>query len=140
MTALGGGATTELRERIAAVADRPPIRLEQLPTLPPPGAGPGTAYPFALGGERTILLHQQTPGDRLSAAVLLPAGRDRVIVLAYLAGRDDFADQLPAFAALCAQAVPPRRTPWPWIIGAAVAGLLGALGLYGWRRRRRARP
>jgi hypothetical protein len=137
---LGGSAATELRARIAALAGQPPVALDQLPALPPPAAGPGTAYPFVLGGRRTMLLRQTTAGDRLSTSVLLATGRDRVLVLSYLAGRDDFKDQLPAFAALCAQAAPPRRPRWPLILGATVAALLAGLGLWSWGRRRRRAP
>jgi hypothetical protein len=134
---LTGAAAKAAREQLRAADGKAPVMVEQVTKMPVPPEGQGGALPFALGGQTTLLLYQALPGGKLSLSALLPAGKERMLVLVYVASREDFADQLPAFAALCAQVTPPRTPVWPFAAAGAGAVLLALVIV---QRKRKAVP
>jgi hypothetical protein len=127
ITSIRGGGGAAYREQARAAEGKAPVALEQVAKMPVPAEATGGALPFAVGGETTLLVYQTLPGGRLSLSALLPRGKQDLLVIAYLAAKEDFGDHLPAFGALCAQ-VQPRRTPrWPFAVAGAAALLLAAI-------------
>ncbi|MBI5481525.1 MAG: hypothetical protein HY906_21895 [Deltaproteobacteria bacterium] len=126
ITFIRGGGGAAYREQARAAEGKAPVALEQVARMPVPAEGTGGALPYAVGGETTLLVYQALPGGRLSLSALLPRGKEDLLVLAYLAAQDDFADHLPAFGALCAQVQPRRTRWWPFAVAGVAALLLAA--------------
>jgi hypothetical protein len=134
ITFIKGGGGPAFREQARAAEGKAPVTLEQVATMPVPAAGTGGALPYAVGGDTTLLVYQTLPGGRLSLSALLPQGKEDLLVIAYLAAKEDFGDNLPAFGALCAQVQPKRTRWWPFAVAGAAAFLLAAFIV--WRKRR----
>jgi hypothetical protein len=135
ITFIRGGGGAAYREQARAAEGKAPVTLEQVAKMPVPAEGTGGALPYEVGGVTTLLVYQTIPGGRLSLSALLPRGED-LLVIAYLAAKEDFGANLAAFGALCAQVQPPRRPWWPYAaVGAAALALAAFIVL---RKRRRA--
>jgi hypothetical protein len=135
VTFIRGGGGAAYREQAKAADGKAPVTLEQVARMPVPAEGSGGALPYAVANETTLLVYQVLPGGRLSLSALLPRGKEDLLVLAFLAAKEDFGDNLPAFGALCAQVQPPPRRWWPYALAGALALALAAFIVL--RRRRR---
>jgi hypothetical protein len=127
ITLVRGGSGPAYREQARAAEGKAPVTLEQVARMPVPSEGTGGALPYSVAGETTLLLYQTLPGGRLSLSALLPRGQDDLLVIAYLAAKEDFGDHLSAFGALCDQVQPRRTRWWPLAVVGVAALLLAAL-------------
>jgi hypothetical protein len=127
VTFIKGGGGAAYREQAKAADGKAPVTLEQVGRMPVPAEGTGGALPYAVAGETTLLVYQTLPGGRLSLSAMLPRGKEDLLVVAFLAAKDDFAETVGAFGALCAQVQPRPTRWWPFAIAGAVALALAAL-------------